>query len=170
MHFPPSHRLALAALLSPMLVLAGCTGKGPGYPSLAPRAIEQRSFAEPAPPPASPQVADPAAVARYAPTIARARAADAAFQRTLDAERAALVRGRGAATGSDAWAAAQVSLSRVQDARAPVIKALADLDAARDAEPTHTDTGEAIAATQAFQQVQQIDSAEVSALSAAWPR
>jgi len=167
---PLSHRLAFFAVLPSMLVLAACTGKGPGYPSLAPRPIEQKSFAEPAPPPAAPQVADPAAIARYAPTIERARTADAAFLRALEAERGALARGRGAATGSDAWAAAQVSLSRVQDARAPVIKALADLDAARSADPTHADTGEAIAATQAFDAVQQIDSAEAAALSAAWPQ
>ena len=81
-----------------------------------------------------------------------------------------LARGRGAATGSDAWAAAQVSLSRVQDAREPVIRVLADLDAARNADPTQTDTGEAIAATRAFEEVRQIDSAETTALSAAWPQ
>ncbi len=164
---PLSRRPAFAALLTSVLALAGCTGKGPGYPSLAPRAIEQRSFAEPAPPPAPPQRADPEAAARFAPTIAQARAADAAFRRTLAEERGTLAKGRGAATGSDAWANAQVSLSRLQDAREPVIKALADLDAARDSEATHTNSGEAIAAAQAFDQVQQIDAAEQAALSAA---
>jgi len=167
---PPFRRAAIVALLPLMLASAGCTGKGPGYPSLAPRPIEQMSFAEPAAPPAPPQVADPAAVARYAPAVERARTADNAFRQTLDQERGVLARGRGAATGSDGWAAAQVSLSRVQETREPVIKALADLDSARNADPTHGDTGEAIAATQAFDQVQQIDSAEATALAAAWPQ
>ena len=170
MPYPLFRRMAFVAVLPSMLALASCTGKGPGYPSLAPRAIEQKSFADPAPPPAPSQVADPAALARYAPTVSRAQTADVAFEHTLEAEREALIRGRRAAAGSDAWAAAQVSLSRVQDARAPVIKALADLDAARDAEPTHTDTGEAIAAEQAFDEVQRIDSAEAAALSTAWPQ
>jgi hypothetical protein len=170
MPIPLPRRLTFVALLPLIPAIAGCTGKGPGYPSLAPRPIEEKSFAEPAPPPATPQVADPAAVARYAPTIERAHVADVAFRHMLDEARGALAKGRGAASGSDAWASAQVSLSRLQDARVPVIKALAELDGARDADPTHANTGEAIAATEAFDAVQQIDSAEAAALSAAWPQ
>jgi hypothetical protein len=165
-----SRRPLFARALPLALAITGCTGKGPGYPSLAPRAIERRSFAEPVSPPATAQLTDPKAVARYAPTVERARRADAIFRQTLDAERGALVKGRGATTGSDTWAAAQVSLSRVQDVRAPVIKALADLDAARDSDPTRGDTGEALAAAQAFDAVQQIDRAETAALSAVWPQ
>ena len=166
---PPFRRVSPVLLMPSLLALAGCTTQAAGYPSLAPRAIEQMSFAEPTTPPPPPQVADPAAAARYAPAIARAREADVAFRRTLDAERGTLVRGNRAMTGSDAWAAAQVSLTRVETARAPVIKAVADLDAARNADPTHADTGEAIAAAQAFDQAEQIDAHETRALAAAWP-
>ena len=159
-----------AASIAGLLALAGCTDRSSGYPSLAPRPIEQLSLAEPAARPVAPQVADPAAVARYATTIAQARDADAEFRRALERERGTLGRGRGATIGSDAWAAAQVSLSRLETAREPVIKLLADLDAARNAEPAHANGGEALAAAQAFEQVQQIDTAEATALSTARPR
>jgi hypothetical protein len=171
---PPPRRAAPVVLLSllagaPPLALGGCSDPGAGYPSLAPRPIESLSLAEPATPPAPAQVADPAAVARYAPLIAQAHSADEAFRRALEQGRAALAAGRNAATGSEPWAEAQVALSRIETAREPVAKALADLDAARNADPTHASTGEAIAAAQAFDQVQQIDAAETKALGEAWP-
>ncbi|HLY89487.1 MAG TPA: hypothetical protein VKQ27_10940, partial [Acetobacteraceae bacterium] len=105
----------------------------------------------------------------YAPLIAQAREADASFRRTLDEERGALTRGRSAAMGSEAWTAAQQALSRVETARGPVVRTLSELDAARDAEITHTDSGEAIAAANAFEQVRRIDEAEAGALTQAWP-
>jgi hypothetical protein len=171
---PPPRRAVSIVLLSSLawtapLALGGCSGPGADYPSLAPRPIENLSLAEPATPPAPPQVADPTAVARYAPMIAQARSADEAFQRALAQARPALAAGRAAATGSDPWAQAQVALTRIETAREPVAKLLADLDAARNADPTHVSTGEAIAAAQAFDQVQQIDSGETKALSEAWP-
>ncbi len=169
MPIPLSCRARRALLVLMLLAPAGCAGQGTDYPSLAPRAIEQMSLAEPATKPAPPQVADPAAVARFAPAIERAQSADAAFTHALAQERGALTKGRSAAFGSDGWAAAQVSLSRLQDAREPVIKLLAELDAARNAEPTQTNTGEAIAAAQAFDVVQKIDGAEAAALTAVWP-
>lgn len=166
---PPLRGLSAIAALPLLLAIAGCTGASSGYPSLAPRPIEEMSLAEPTRPAPPPAVENTAAAARYAPVIVQAREDDAAFRRTLDEERGALIRGRSAATGSEAWTAAQQALSRVETARGPVVRALSELDAARDAEITHTDTGEAIAAANAFEQVRQIDEAEVSALSQAWP-
>lgn len=164
----PASLLLLASSLS-LPALGGCAVSTANYPSLAPRPIENLSLAEPAAAPLPPQVADPAAIARFAPTIERARSADGDFRHVLAEERAALAAGHGAAVGSEPWAAAQVALTRIESAREPVIKALADLDAARDAGPTHEDTGEAIAAAQAFDAVQRIDSGETDALSKAWP-
>jgi hypothetical protein len=160
---------ARAALLVLTIGLTACAGTVAGYPSLAPRPIEQMSLAEPATPPAPSPVADPVVLARSASTIDRARTADADFQRVLDQARFALAKGRGAAIGSDPWAAAQVALSRIEAAREPMIKELADLDSARDAERTQTNSAEALAATQAFETVQQIDLAERDALATAWP-
>ncbi|WBO24004.1 hypothetical protein [Sphingomonas abietis] len=166
-------RSRAAALTAPLLVVAmgigGCTRPLDGYPSLAPRPIETLSLNEPEHAPPPPETADPAAVARYAPFVERARAADASFRKVLAEERASLVRGRGAATGSDAWTAAQVSLSRVETARGTTGKALADLDAARDGDPTRTNTGAALASQQAFEQVQTIADEEQAAVAAAWP-
>lgn len=166
---PPLRGLSAVAALLLLVAMTGCTGPSSGYPSLAPRPIEEMSLAEPtraAPPPA---VASEAAAARYAPLIAQARDADAAFRRTLEDEGGALARGRAAAIGSEAWTAAQQSLSRVETARGPVVRIVSELDAARDADITHTDSGEAMAAANAFEAVRQIDDAELAALNQAWP-
>ena len=166
---PHIRGLSAVAALPLLLAMVGCTGPRSGYPSLAPRPIEDMSLAEPTRPAPPPATESPAAAARYAPIVAQARDADAAFRRTLDEERGALTRGRGATAGSEAWTAAQQALSRIETTRAPIVRALSDLDAARDADITHTDSGEAIAAANAFEQVRQIDEAEASALGEAWP-
>jgi hypothetical protein len=165
--FPP--RAPAALILPVLLALAGCTGRSAGYPSLAPRPIETLSLAEPARPAPAPAVADRTALARYAPVIEQARADDATFRQTLQQERDTLERGRKAPRGSDAWTAAQTSLSRLETARAPVARALSDLDAARNSEPTQENTGEAIAANQAFEQVRELDEAETAALTTIMP-
>jgi hypothetical protein len=161
----PSCRAPCALLL--VAALAGCAGQTGSYPSLAPRPIEQLSLAEPSRPAPPAAVADPAAIQRYAPLIERARTADAEFRRVLEEERPALARGRGAAQGSDGWLAAQVSLSRIETARGPVAKTLADLDGARSGLDPQTDTGAMVAIGQAFDQVQQISDAETAALTEA---
>jgi len=163
--FPLPARAMSAAVL--VAALGGCSGQPESYPSLAPRPIERLSLAEPsrAAPPAA--LADPAAVQRYAPLIEQARTADADFRRVLAEEQSALARSRGAAEGSDAWLAAQVSASRIETARGPVAKALADLDAARSGLDPQTDTGAMIAIAQAFDQVEQISRAEDAAVAEA---
>jgi hypothetical protein len=165
----PQARASAALALLLTAALAGCADRSTGYPSLAPRPIEQLSLAEPDRPAPPPVAADPATVARYQPLVAQARTADADFRRVLEDERGALARGNGASQGSDAWLAAQVSLSRIETARAPVAKALADLDAARSGTISETDTSVAVATQQAFEQVQQIADAERAAMAQAWP-
>jgi hypothetical protein len=165
MRDPSIRRLASFLTLPIGLAVCGCSDTSSGYPSLQPRPIEQLSFAEPvrvAPPVV---VADPAAIARYTAMIEQAHTADRAFHRILQDEGAALARGRSAAIGSDAWGIAQQSLSRVQTARGPIQRVLADLDTARAVPPGETSPGEALAAAQAFEQVQAIDRGEADALA-----
>ncbi len=166
---PHIRGLSALAALPLFLAMAGCTGPRSGYPSLAPRPVEEMSLAEPTRPAPPPAVESATAAARYAPIVAQAREDDAVFRHTLDEERGALTRGRGAPAGSEAWTAAQQALSRVETMRGPVVRTLSELDAARNADITHTDSGEALAAANAFEQVRQIDNAEVDALSQAWP-
>jgi hypothetical protein len=166
---PSAIGLPAVALMAAMLGVAGCSGPGAGYPSLAPRPIENLSLTEPERPTPPPPTADPASVARYAPLVERARSDDTAFRKVLEQERGTIARGRGAATGSDAWTAAQVSLSRIETARGPVAKMLADLDAERSGDPTQTDSGKAVASQQAFEEVQRINDAEQAAVDALSP-
>ena len=158
-------RTTIATALA--MALAGCAGQSDTYPSLAPRPIEQLSLTEPSRPRPQPVVADPAAIQRYAPLIEQAQTADAEFRRVLEEERAALGRGRGAAEGSDAWLASQVSLSRIETARGPVAKALADLDTARSSLDPQADTGAMVAISEAFDQVQRISDDEQAAMAQA---
>lgn len=169
MQSPLPARIRVTLLFAVTASIGGCGGASSGYPSLAPRPIERLSFSEPNRPAPPPAVADPATVARLAPLIDRARVADADFRKVLAEERGALARGRSAAPGSEAWTAAQLSLSRVETARGPVAKALSDLDAGRsDAQP-QANTGAAIASQQAFDQLEKLDQNESAALAAAWP-
>jgi hypothetical protein len=168
--FPFSLGLA-ARVLAPALTLiaTGCAGD-PSFPSLAPRPVEDESLAEPtlpAPPPGTP---GDVAAAEYAPAVEKARAADTRFRATLAETRAAITAGRGAATGSDAWLAAQTALSRVEAAREPVATVLADLDAARNGDAARADSGKAAALARAFEAVQAIDAAERRAMATALPR
>lgn len=165
MHHIATRLFRTLPALSIALAVCACSDTSGGYPSLQPRAVEQLSFAEPQRPAPPPVVADPAAIARYAPLIAKAHRADLAFHRVLKEESGALARGREAPTGSDAWGNAQQSLSRVQSARGPVQRILTDLDAARAVPPGETSAGEALAAAQAFDQVQAIDRDEAEALA-----
>ena len=162
-------RFARSAAAGALLAMAaGCAGD-PSFPSLAPRAVEDESLAEPslpAPPTGTP---DAAAMAEYAPLVDKARADDAQFRAALSEARGALAAGRGASTGSDAWLAAQAALSRVAAARYPVATALADLDAARNGDAPRTDSGKAAAVARAFETVRTIDAAEDGALAAALP-
>ena len=115
--------LPLALLLA---ALSGCAAPGP-YPSLEPREVERRyAGGDPEAVP-TPVADDPTIAARIAEHVALARSGDAAFEEAL-AIAAPLV-ARGGAVGSESWVAAQQAVSRAEAARAPTVRALADLDA-----------------------------------------
>ncbi|WP_287978294.1 hypothetical protein [Sphingomonas sp.] len=118
---------APALLTLAALTLAGCARDTRAYPSLAPRAVEEKGFAEP-----KVQVAvakpDPALDARIGAlrgtlsSLARGFAEDAA-----KADSAA-DRARGVAAGSDSWLDAQTALAQLDDWRAQTSSLLTDVD------------------------------------------
>jgi hypothetical protein len=131
--------LALVALVA----AAGCKApRDDGYPSLLPRPIEKRGFAEPAPRPepvATPDAALDGDVARQRAALAKAGAAFAG--KATDAERLA-TRARGARAGSEPWIAAQVALAELDTLRGGTAGALADIerlaiDRAAEGEPPY---------------------------------
>lgn len=132
MPMPRPKRHAFIAALVLAVTLSGCAGMQnvSGYPSLAPRPIEQRvaaGTAEPAGPP-MPAPVSATLVQAIAALGQDADAGEAAF-RTALSDLGDIVRaGRGAATGSEAWAQAQAALSRIIIARAPTTLALTELD------------------------------------------
>ena len=114
-----------AALLS--LILAACTTPQSGEPSLAPRAAEAVDPRVPIPSEVIAGPADPALAARIAELLNQVRSGDSAFQSALqDAERLTAAAGP---AQSESWILAQQALSGLVAARAPVTKAIADLDA-----------------------------------------
>lgn len=119
------------AALSPVLALAACsTPDMSDYPSLARRPVEQRIAPVPGQPASEAPPAPVSATLADAITalVADASRGDAAFRSTLADYRDAALAGRGAAEGSEAWASAEVALSRIDAARAPTRFALAELD------------------------------------------
>lgn len=117
--------LALAAAA----VVAACTAPhGDGYPSLLPRPIEKRGFADPAPRPAPVATPDAALDADLARTKAALAKAGSTFaDKAGEAERLA-TRARGAAAGSEPWIAAQVALAELDTLRSGTAGALADIE------------------------------------------
>jgi hypothetical protein len=106
--------------------VAACAAPGP-YPSLEPREVERRYAAgdpERVPEPA-PDL--PALGGSVAELLAEGRRGDTEFERALAA--ATPLVARAGASGSESWIAAQQALSRAEAARAPTVRALADLDA-----------------------------------------
>ena len=125
---PRSLRWSCAAVLP---LLAGCAQDAGSYPSLAPRAVEQRGFAEPevaAPPTGSP-TADPALTAPIAAARAKLERAAASYASTLSRLAPLVTRARGAAVGSDAWIAAQSALADLDAIRSDTRAAQNDLEA-----------------------------------------
>jgi hypothetical protein len=114
-----------AALFS--VLLSACTAVPSGHePSLAPRAAEAIDPRVPIPSEVIAGPADPALAARIAELLAEVRNGDAAFQAASgDADRLAASAGP---AQSESWIAAQQALSALVAARAPVAKAISDLD------------------------------------------
>lgn len=129
--------LALAASL-----LAACSTPEGDFPSLAKRPYESNDpIEEPVDEGAQVAASLPASLAaQMADLEARHRAAQAAFERMLPSVRAVATRSSGAATGSEAWANANVQLTRLDYARADSLKVVGEFDALvskqRDADST----------------------------------
>ena len=113
---------ALALLLVP-----ACAAPRAGEPSLAPRAAEAVDPRVPIPSEVVSGPADPALVSRIAALLAEIAAGSGAFRAAAEhAERLAAAAGP---AESESWIVAQEALSAVVAARAPVTRAIADLDA-----------------------------------------
>lgn len=114
-----------AALLS--LLLAACATPQTGEPSLAPRAAEAIDPRVPIPSEVIAGPADPALAASIAELLNQVRAGDASFQSA--AQSAETLAAAAGPAQSESWILAQEALSGLVAARAPVTKAIADLDA-----------------------------------------
>lgn len=140
------------------LFLSGCAGAPQSYPSLAKRPIESAPVADVAPPPA-PAAPDPALaneIARYTAQADKGAAAfDAAYARADQAVSAA----KDAGVSSDAWVAAQVSISALEAARHDSVSALASLDT------LYVQTSNAIADGAARGGLEEVDAARAAALA-----
>lgn len=122
MHLPRPHRLAPFALLA----LAACEPKS-SFPSLAPRPMERALGPVDQAPPETAVADDPALPDRLRPLVEAGHASQAEFDKALAAARRVVA--ASGPPGSDSWVGAQQAVSRVQNASAPMAKALADLDA-----------------------------------------
>jgi hypothetical protein len=122
------HRAALLCLL-----ISACTTLPSGRePSLAPRAAEAIDPRVPIPSEVIAGPADPALAARIAGLLAEVRSGDAEFQAAApNAEQQAASAGP---AQSESWIAAQQALSALIATRAPVTKAISDLDGLASAE------------------------------------
>ena len=109
------------------LTVAGCASPSARVPSLAPRVAEAIDPRAPVPEPQLSTVVDARLAAQLSTLIAQAEAGDAQFRAaTASAREAAAAAG---SRGSESWVAAQQALSALVAARAPVTRALGDLDA-----------------------------------------
>ena len=125
--------LHLPAVLLLGCTLSGCAERG-SFPSLMPRAAEGQKAAAGANATAEVPGAttetlapDEALAAQLAQLLARAREGQQAFERELEAARAAIA--RAGAPESESWIDAQQALSRLEAVRVPTVTALSDLDA-----------------------------------------
>jgi hypothetical protein len=124
------HTLPLTLLVG----MTACADQG-DFPSLAKRPIESQSSAATSPLP--PRVIQPvqpslpiaaSTVSRLADAVQRAESGAVDFQAALPAAQNAVAKARSAAFGSETWVAAQMALSALERAHAPVQIALADVD------------------------------------------
>ncbi|HEX6219140.1 MAG TPA: hypothetical protein VFZ35_07695 [Sphingomicrobium sp.] len=108
-------------------VLAACSAPRINAPSLAPRAAEAIDPRVPIAPTAPLTPASPALVARLDALVGQARSGDSAFR--LAAEEAERLAAAAGEPQSESWVVAQQALSAAVAARAPVTRALGDIDA-----------------------------------------
>lgn len=110
-----------------LLMLSACADTV-NAPSLAHRAIEDRSDALVEPPAAPPRPADAALTTRIAALLDDARRGDTAFRAADAADSSTIAQARGATEGSETWIAAQIARSALEAARQKSSDALAALD------------------------------------------
>ena len=119
-----------ATLLLLLGTLAACASTEGQFPSLERRAYETSApIAPPAESPPVPPVLSPDLAAKVDALLARHRAAQASFERTLPSVQSTASRASGTAPGSEAWVNAHVVLSRLDKARSDSVGVLRDFDA-----------------------------------------
>lgn len=112
-----------------LIGLSACSQDQGRYPSLMPRPIESRTWAEPVRTPPS-VTADPALDAQIKALGAKTEAAYKGFVETAQRAEARVAVARGTAQGSEAWLNAQVALAEVDAALEPLSAAVSDLETA----------------------------------------
>lgn len=140
------------------LMLSGCASAPQTYPSLAKRPVESAPIAEVAPPPA-PAPADAALSAEIARYVQQADTGAATFDKAYASADRAVRAASGAAVSSDAWVAAQISISALESARNDSVSALASLDT------LYVQRSNAVAEGKAQGGIQDIDAARAAALA-----
>ncbi|MFV1920506.1 hypothetical protein VPH46_13905 [Sphingomonas sp. MJ1 (PH-R8)] len=110
-----------------LLLASGCVKERGDFPSLLPRAIEQRSDAEPERP-VPVATADPALDAQIAKLTSAVDAADTAFRKAADRAEQLARAARGSAQGSERWLDAQTALAEVDVARSEIQQPIAELE------------------------------------------
>lgn len=119
-------RSPILALLVPLLA-SGCAQERGDFPSLLPRAIEQRSDAEPVRP-VPVATADPALDAQVEKLRAAIDAAGRSFGKAADRAEQRARAAKGAAEGSERWLDAQTALAEVDVARSDIQQPIAELE------------------------------------------
>lgn len=119
---------ALPILIAVLALPGACAAPRDGYPSLAPRAIEQKGFGEPAAPPPPPVIADPTLDAALAAGEREARDAAAAFDAAAGRAATRVAAARGAPAGDPRWLDAHVALGELDTLRAASAGAVTTLE------------------------------------------
>lgn len=116
--------------LAASLPLAACLEPMADRPSLARRDVElrDREAEAKAPPPPIESIADPALARDLTAILARADKAEADFAIARSAAQQDAGAARGKATGSEAWAVAQTSISALDAPRRDLAELLGDLE------------------------------------------
>ncbi|NIJ16814.1 hypothetical protein [Sphingobium vermicomposti] len=140
------------------LFLSGCAGTLTGYPSLAKRSIENAPMGEAAAAPI-PAQADPALQTQVNRLAGQAQAGAAAFDQAYPTAERMVRAAAGSAVSTEAWVAAQTSLSTLESARNDSVSALASLDV------LYVERANAIADGKASGGTEQIDTARRTALA-----
>ncbi|MFV0622484.1 hypothetical protein ACBY01_00540 [Sphingomonas sp. ac-8] len=148
------------------LLASGCAQQRGDFPSLLPRAIEQRSDAEPERP-VPVATPDPALDAQLKTLTAAVASADVAFGQAADRAEQRARAAKGASEGSERWLDAQTALAEVDVARGAIQQPVAELerlaiDRAAAGEPAYPALDAALEAarTRAAAQVERVRSIE----------